>query len=147
MSSSIDIVVTDRPSADVVADISEALDAFNIMASGIADRTPLAVLAKDKATGDILGGLTGRTSLGMLFIDLFHLPETLRGQGIGSRLLAEAEAEGRRRGCRSAVLYTISFQAPAFYQRHGWTVFGEVPCDPEGTSRVFLSKDLRQSLP
>ena len=143
MTAPISIVVTDQPAAEVVAGISEALDAFNIMATGIADRTPLAVLAQNETTGEVIGGLTGRTSLGMMFIDLFHLPEAWRGQGLGSRLLAAAEAEGRRRGCRSAVLYTISFQAPEFYQRHGWTVFGEVPCDPEGTSRVFLSKDLR----
>ena len=77
------------------------------------------------------------------FLDLFHLPETLRGSGIGSRLLRAFEDEARRRGCRNAVLYTISFQAPDFYVKHGWTVFGQVPCDPPGTSRVFLSKDLR----
>ena len=53
-----------------------------------------------------------------------------------------AEAEARERGCRSGVLYTISFQAPGFYARHGWRVFGEIPCDPPGTSRVFMTKDL-----
>jgi hypothetical protein len=58
-------------------------------------------------------------------------------------MLAMAEAEGRRRGCGSGVLYTISFQAPRFYERLGWTVFGEVPCDPPGTSRVFMTKKLR----
>lgn len=92
----------------------------------------------------MLGGLTGRTSLGLLFVDLFHLPTELRGQGLGSEVLRLAEEEGRRRGCRSAVLYTISFQAPEFYQRHGWEVFGEIPCDPPGTSRIFLRKELRR---
>ena len=43
---------------------------------------------------------------------------------------------------RSGVLYTLSFQAPDFYVKHGWVVFGRVPCDPVGTCRVFLSKDL-----
>jgi hypothetical protein len=41
------------------------------------------------------------------------------------------------------VLYTISFQAPRFYERLGWRIFGEVPCDPPGTSRVFMTKQLR----
>ena len=40
------------------------------------------------------------------------------------------------------MLYTISFQAPGFYECNGWRVFGEVPCDPPGTTRVFMSKDL-----
>src|SRR5689334_11688508 len=43
---------------------------------------------------------------------------------------------------RSAVLYTISFQAPGFYERNGWRRFGEIPSDPPGTSRIFMTKEL-----
>jgi GNAT superfamily N-acetyltransferase len=78
-----------------------------------------------------------------MFIDLVYLPETLRGRDIGARMMAMAEEEARRRGCRAGVLYTISFQAPGFYNRLGWRVFGEIPCDPPGTSRVFLTKHFR----
>ncbi|MFG2225242.1 GNAT family N-acetyltransferase [Streptomyces sp. NPDC048644] len=56
--------------------------------------------------------MTGRTSLGLLFVDLFHLPPALRGAGVGREILRQAEEEGRRRGCRAGVLYAISFQAP-----------------------------------
>ena len=35
-----------------------------------------------------------------------------------------------------------SFQAPGFYERHGWRTFGDIPCDPPGTSRVFMTKNL-----
>jgi hypothetical protein len=65
-----------------------------------------------------------------------------RRLSVRSANLRQAEDEGRRRGCRAGVLYTISFQAPGFYARHGWRVFGEIPCDPPGTSRVFMTKDL-----
>ena len=57
-------------------------------------------------------------------------------------MLAAAEAEGTRRGCTAAVLYTISFQAPGFYERHGYRVFGTIDCAPPGTSRIFMSKNL-----
>jgi hypothetical protein len=40
------------------------------------------------------------------------------------------------------VLYTISLQAPGFYARPGWRVFGEISCEPPGTSRVFMTKTL-----
>jgi GNAT superfamily N-acetyltransferase len=137
-----EILVTDAPDDDDVALISDALDEFNVRVSGTDDRRELAVLVKDPETQRVVGGLTGRTSLGLLFIDLFHLPDELRGSGIGSDVLRQAEDEARSRGCRTGVVYTISFQAPGFYERNGWRVFGEVPSDPPGTSRVFLTKDL-----
>lgn len=136
------ISVSDVVEPAVEALVGAGLDRFNAAAAGRLDRLPLAVTVADPESGEVLGGATGRTSLGMLFLDLFYLPPQLRGGGLGSRVLEAFEAEGRRRGCRSAVLYTISFQAPQFYAKRGWTAFGEVPCDPPGTSRVFMSKEL-----
>ncbi|WP_296223425.1 GNAT family N-acetyltransferase [Ralstonia sp. UBA689] len=137
-----EIIVTDTADHHAVKIISDGLDRFNDAHVGYADRQPLAVLVRDPQSGEIVGGASGRTSLGLLFLDLFYLPGTLRGMGIGTEVLRRFEEEGRCRGCRSAVVYTISFQAPEFYKRNGWTAFGEVPCDPPGTSRVFLSKTL-----
>ncbi|MEV0916642.1 GNAT family N-acetyltransferase [Streptomyces sp. NPDC049967] len=135
-------VLTDAPTPQDVAAISDALDRFNIEHTGIADRRSLGVLVRDPATRQVVGGLTGRTSLGLFFLDLFYLPPRLRGGGLGTRILRQAEDEARARGCRTAVLYTITFQAPGFYQKHGWKRLGEVPCDPLGTSRVFMTKEL-----
>ena len=137
-----EIIVTDEADDESIQVIGNGLNHFNDQHVGYGDRQPLAVLVRDPQSGDVVGGASRRTSLGMLFLDLFHLPETLRGMGIGTEVLRRFEEEGRRRGCRSAVLYTISFQAPEFYERNGWVRFGEVPCDPPGTSRIFLSKML-----
>ncbi|CAI1957162.1 GNAT family N-acetyltransferase [Serratia nevei] len=136
------IEISDRVTPEITSCIAEGLDRFNDQQIGYGDRLPLAVVVKDPESGDVLGGITGRSSLGLLFLDLFYLPEALRGAGLGSELLRRFEQEGRRRGCLSAVLYTISFQAPDFYQRHGWQRMGEVPCLPPGTSRIFMSKTL-----
>lgn len=136
------VFVTDAPGAEEIAVISRGLDEYNEQETGRNDERELAVLVKDNETGQVLGGLTGRTSLGLLFVDSFHLPASLRGSGLGSEVLEAAEDEGRRRGCRNAVLYTLSFQAPGFYQRNGWQVFGAIPCHPPGTSRVFMTKEL-----
>ncbi|BEM64008.1 N-acetyltransferase [Serratia marcescens] len=136
------IEISDRVTPEITSCIAEGLDRFNDQQIGYGDRLPLAVVVKDPDSGDVLGGITGRSSLGLLFLDLFYLPEALRGAGLGSELLRRFEQEGRRRGCLSAVLYTISFQAPDFYQRHGWQHMGEVPCLPPGTSHIFMSKTL-----
>jgi GNAT superfamily N-acetyltransferase len=139
-----DPVVTVAATCDdaFVALLSDGLTRVNLDAIGIEDETPLAVKVTDPATGRVLGGISGRTSLGVLFIDLFYLPPELRGAGLGRTLLAQAEQEGRRRGCRTGVLYTINFQAPEFYARYGWHTFGEIPSEPPGTYRVFMTKTL-----
>jgi predicted N-acetyltransferase YhbS len=61
---------------------------------------------------------------------------------LGSRLIASAEDEARRRGCTAAFVYTVTFQAPGFYERHGYRRFGEIACPPNGATRIFLTKTL-----
>ena len=137
------IVVADEAlAAEAERVISDGLNAFNDEATGAPDRQPLAVVVQDPETGAVLGGVAGRTSLGLLFLNVFYLPGHLRSAGLGSRILRMAEEEARRRGCRAGVLLTISFQAPGFYEKHGWRRFGEVACHPPGTSRVFMAKEL-----
>ncbi len=134
------IVLHQTVTPEMLDMIGDGLSAFNDAVTGYSDRLPLAVVAEDPATGAVIGGALGRSSLGLLFLELFYLPESHRGAGLGAEILRRFEEEGRRRGCVAGVLYTISFQAPGFYERHGWRRFGEVACSPPGTSRVFLSK-------
>ena len=136
------VTLTDAPDREAARAIESGLARYNAEQAGIADSRPLAVLVSDPVTLEVVGGLLGRTSLGVLFIDLFFLPDALRGHRLGSRILQVAEDEAHRRGCETAVLYTISFQAPEFYERHGYRRFGTIDCQPPGTSRIFLSKAL-----
>jgi GNAT superfamily N-acetyltransferase len=136
------LTLTDAPDAQAEAIIGDGLAIFNKERAGYWDRRALAVLVHAADGKTVAGGLLGRTALGLLFIDVFYLPDTLRGRGIGSRIIRLAEEEAIRRGCRAAVLYTISFQAPGFYERLGYRVFGHIPCEPPGVARVFMSKEL-----
>jgi GNAT superfamily N-acetyltransferase len=136
------LVVTDAPAPEAEALIRDGLSGYNFEKAGYRDQRPLAVLVTDPATGEAVGGLYGSTSYGLLRIDRFFLPETLRKQGIGSQVLQAAEAEGRRRGCTRALLSTLSFQAPLFYQRQGWQVLARIDCDPPGHTRFMKTKRL-----
>ena len=78
----------------------------------------------------------------ILHVDLFYLPEAMRGSGLGSRMLQQAEEEAIRRGCHTSWLDTFSFQAPEFYRRQGYAVFGEIEGYAPGHSRYFLKKAL-----
>ena len=138
-----ELFLTDDPDAEARRLIDDRLGDYNAGHAGTWDPRPLAVLVRERSSGQVVGGMLARTSLGLLFIDLVYLPEELRGRQLGTRMLRMAEEEAARRGCRGAVLYTINFQAPGFYERHGWREFGRIPCDPPGTSRVFMTKELR----
>jgi GNAT superfamily N-acetyltransferase len=139
------LTLTDQPTDSDEKIIASGLADYNAMKAGYRDWRPPAALLRDPDTGETLGGMIGRTSYGLLFIDLVYLPETMRGQDIGGALLRMMEDEGARRGCQSAFLFTITYQAPGFYARHGWTEFGRIACDPPGTARVFMTKTLQQT--
>lgn len=138
----LDLKVQDTPDARARTQISDDLDRFNDEFTGVSDARALDVLVTDAGTSELQGGLIGRTSLGVLFVNLFFLPAALRGKGIGGKILRLAEEEARRRGCWQSVLFTITFQAPDFYKRHGYREFGRVECNPLGHARVFMVKAL-----
>lgn len=137
--SDVRMVLTDAPSEAAQHVITEGLDDYNAAEAGYRDWRPLAVLAHDEGER-VVGGMLGRTSLGLLFINLVYLPEEVRNRRLGSEMLRMVEEEAVRRGCRSGILFTISFQAPGFYERHGWRELGRVACDPAGTHRIVMTK-------
>ena len=128
------------PEMDAI--IGNGLSEFNRLRAGYVDGRDLPVILTHSKTGKILGGLLGRTTLGLLFIDLVYLPDEVRGQGTGTRMLAMAEKEAIAHGCTAAVLFTITFQAPEFYKRHGYHELGRVEVAPPGATRVCMTKQL-----
>src|SRR5437763_106883 len=82
-----------------VAVITDGLRAYDLGQAGHYDFRPLAVFVRDPQTGKVVGGLHGRSEFRLVYVAWFFLPEDLRRARIGSRVLAMAEEEGRRRGC------------------------------------------------
>lgn len=136
------LTLTDAPDAEAEAAIDAGLSAYNREQAGYVDARSLAVLVTQPGSKQVVGGLLGRTSLGIFFIDLVFLPPAIRGEGVGSRMMAAAEEEAVRRGCSAAVLYTITFQAPGFYERQGYRELGRIECRPPGFTRVCMTKAL-----
>ena len=135
------LTLTEAPDSRLEAILEDGLAAYNAEQANRRDWRPLAVGAHDPDSGELVGGLLGRTSLGLFFLDLFYLPERMRRGGTGSAIMRMAEAEAVRRGCRAATLVTVNFQAPEFYARHGWEEFGRIPTIP-GVERIFMRKTL-----
>src|SRR5262249_3757241 len=121
--------------------VLDSLIAFNDAKAGDSGYRPIAFAVEDER-GRMTGGLSGATAYGWLFIELLFVPESLRGQGVGTELIRRAEAEAVARGCHSGWLDTFAFQARGFYERLGYSCFGELKNYPAG-SRFFMSKRLQ----
>jgi GNAT superfamily N-acetyltransferase len=140
----VEIVFEPEPLPETRAAILEGLIAFNQQQTGGTQSPPrnVALALRDPETGKAVGGLTARISYSRMFVELLYVPETLRGQGLGEKLMREAEERARQAGCIGIWLDTFTFQAPAFYEKLGYVTFGEIPDYPPGHSRFFLHKTL-----
>ncbi|MCI3132937.1 GNAT family N-acetyltransferase [Phenylobacterium aquaticum] len=115
---------------------------FNQAAVGDAQGIPFALTIRSRDAPEVLGGLWALSLWGSFYVGLLVAPEGFRGQGLGSELLARGEAEAQARGCRHMWLDTYAFQARAFYERHGFAVFGQIDGPAPMFPRWFMQKML-----
>lgn len=136
------IELLESPGEDARAAILKPLRAYNFSKAGDPKSETIALVVRDDSTDEILGGLYGSIFHGWFFIELLAVPEQTRGQSTGSRLMSMAEELAREKGCVGMWLDTFDFQAPVFYQKHGFTEFGELNDYPPGHKRFFFQKRL-----
>ena len=122
-------------------EIGGLIRSYNRSKREAAESEPLNLYVEDDS-GEVLAGLVAETFGNWLEIEYLFVKEELRGQGIGSQLLQQAESEAKKRNCRFAFVNTYQFQAPAFYQKHGYQevfTLKDYPCTGQ---RHYYQKDL-----
>src|SRR5918911_5447760 len=117
------VTIEPDPAADARAVVEQGLLEFNVGVIGDPHFVGVGVFVRGE-DGRVRGGLVGRIRWEWLYVEKFWLPDELRGLGLGSRLLREAEAFALERGCRGAFLDTFEYQALPFYAKLGYQVFG-----------------------
>jgi ribosomal protein S18 acetylase RimI-like enzyme len=138
-----DLVVDEHPDPRDLEFLEDQINAYNVAVTGIVDWYPLAIFVR-AAAGQIVAGLNGGMWAGYLEIKNLWVREDLRGQGVGRRLLLAAEQEALRRGCTQVLLDTHDFQAPGFYRRLGYTIFGTFEGIGGRHTRYYLRKTLSE---
>ncbi|WP_283188609.1 GNAT family N-acetyltransferase [Pseudomonas sp. PMCC200344] len=116
--------------------------AHNLANGGNDAHETFALLLRDPDSNEVIGGLYGKVSYRWLLIDLVSVPESIRGQGIGERLMRMAEDIAQKKNCTGIWLETFSFQAPGFYQKLGYSEFGRLADYPPGHTRLYYQKSL-----
>lgn len=141
MTEEYNIRYVEKPEVSAWEIIGRSLDRYNIQQAGEIgfQRICFVLESPDR---EIAGGVLGELYWNWLHVDLLWVKEELRGCGYGHGLLMHLEEEGRQRGARNVFLDTFSFQAPGFYKKHGYEVFGVLPDFPPGHQRYYLAKQL-----
>lgn len=121
--------------------IGDLIRSFNRSKREAAESEPLNLYVEDDS-GELMAGLVAETFGNWLEIEYLFVKEDLRGQGIGSQLLQQAESEAKKRNCRSVFVNTYQFQAPTFYEKQGYKEVFTLRDYPYTGQRHYYQKDL-----
>ena len=130
--------IEDAPSDADVEILTNGLKAFHETRwPGHQPWRPLAVFAREGES--IVGGLAGETFSGWLFIRYLWVSDALRGQGIGRKLMGDAERRALERGChsawatRSASRRRASIRSSAIRCLANWTIRPDTSASSSGS--------------
>ena len=135
------LAIEEHPDPRDLDFLEDQINSYNVAVTGIVDWYPLAIFVRDDAQ-QIVAGINGGMWGGYLEIKNLWVHENLRGQGLGRRLLLAAEQAASARGCAQVLLDTHDFQAPEFYKKLGYTVFGVFEGIGGQYNRYYLRKQL-----
>jgi len=90
----------------------------------------------------LLGTIIVSFRWGGMHIQTLWIDETERNHGWGKKLMQMAEAEAIKRGCTLAYTDTYTWQAPTFYEKLGYELYGKLEDFPKGNSLSYYCKKL-----
>src|ERR671912_142260 len=118
-------VVNEHPNEKDVQELKQHLRDYNVIHANSDDGYGIAIFLRD-IHHQMVAGVSGWLWGECLEIDYLWVKETLRGRGVGKLLMTTIEEAAIERGCRQITLETFSFQAPEFYQKLGYNIFGVI---------------------
>ncbi len=102
---------------------------------------PFSIFIKDLHQ-QIVGGISGATFYGSLYIDSLWIDSKIRHQGFGTKLVLKAEELGKKREATFVTVHTMDWEGLLFYQKLEYMI-EFVREGYEKDSRMFL---LRKSI-
>ena len=86
------------------------------------------------------GGAVGQILFGWYNLSDFWIDEKVRKLGYGSKIIKCIEHIAKENNCLGVRIDTWNFQAPDFYKKLGYIVWGEFKDCPPGTVHYYLYK-------
>jgi len=99
------------------------------------------IALKDKKN-KLLGGVVVCFLWNGMEIQSLWVDESIRKQGWACKLMEVVEKEAIKRGCTVAYTNTFPWQAPEFYKKLGYTLYGKLDNFPKGSNLSYYKKNL-----
>ena len=134
------VEIASDPTKQQIAELKRGLRDYNSEFVSN-ESTPVRAVVTDDSD-QVIAGIDsiahwGKVHVGILWVDADH-----RGKGLGVRLMRWAEEQGRAIGCHAVVVDTLSFQAPGFYRKLGYTQFGATRNYEGGHGKFYFEKEI-----
>jgi ribosomal protein S18 acetylase RimI-like enzyme len=133
------LIVDTNPSETDVQYIHDNLNAFNRNVGFTSEVRKFLVCVKDDE-GIIRGGAVCHIFWEWIFVGLLWVDDRYRGRGWGSEIMQAVEKYARENRCIGVFLDTVDFQAPGFYSKLGYEVYGILEDMPRGQKRYYFRK-------
>jgi GNAT superfamily N-acetyltransferase len=135
------LVVEDSSDPADLALLEEQVAAAAIAAAGLGDDQEFALFVRDDE-GRVVAGISGIAWGECCELQAMWVDELLRGRGLARALMAGAEAEAGRRGCRLVHFRAYDLLAPGLYERLGYETVGVIEGCPSGSTARWYRKNL-----
>jgi len=140
MQASYSLVVEREPDPHDLAFLEERMAEAAVAAIAVGDEEEFAIVFRED--GRVVAGTSGTIWGGCCQVHVVWVDDALRRRGAGRMLMAETEAEARRRGCRLIMGITYDVLIGDFYDRQGYRTVGAIEDCPAGTTTRWYCKDL-----
>ena len=141
-----ELVFEPFPSEDLRRLVEDHVAWFTMAKTGAVEYQPVGYFLRQDR-GEWVGGCIGDIWGNYLHVRWLWVAAHLRGRGQGARLLGAAETAGHDLGATSSTLETLSTAAKSFYLRRGYEIFATLDNYAGDTSKYFLRKTLRATVP
>lgn len=97
----------------------------------------------------IHGGIIAqvRPKLKLLYLDYIWVAPEFRNKGFGTKIVYIAEQIAKNKGCETAEVETLNFQAEIFYQKLGYSRFGVIEKYMGNYDYIFMRKYFEKGTP
>ena len=133
-----------KDAEQVIQLLEDRIYEYNSIKTHIDDGRLFSKVIRDN-NKEVIAGIAGWTWAGICEITQLWVDEKVRKKGIGKILLEAGELEAKTKGCHTILVRSYSFQAPHFYERHGYKIEHILNGFPKGHSYYILIKQFKSA--